>query len=88
MTKYVLRAFIIMIWLSERDIFYLSHRCKYQSELPRPIPWNQTSDVHRGSNLITWHWRHRNHANTITSVIAEKQTVINEVYVFFNKISL
>ena len=24
-----------------------------QSELPRPIPWNQTSDVHRGSSLIT-----------------------------------
>ena len=25
-----------------------------QSELPRPlIPWDQTSDVHRGSTLIT-----------------------------------
>ena len=22
------------------------------SELPLPIPWNQTSDVHRGSSLI------------------------------------
>ena len=47
----------------------------YHSELPRPIPWNQTSDVHRGSALITcrrryitWRWRYRNHANTITSV--------------------
>ena len=50
------------------------HKCscfkKY--ELPRPIPWNQTADVHRGSTLITrvitwrwryitWRWRHRNH---------------------------
>ena len=26
---------------------------KIQSELPRRIPWNQTSDVHRGSTLIT-----------------------------------
>ena len=25
-----------------------------QSELPRPIPWNQTMDVHRGYTLITW----------------------------------
>ena len=24
-----------------------------QSEPPLPIPWNQTSDVHRGSTLIT-----------------------------------
>ena len=24
-----------------------------QSEMPRPIPWNQTSDVHWGSTLIT-----------------------------------
>ena len=24
-----------------------------QSELPRPIPWNQTTDVHRGYTLIT-----------------------------------
>ena len=24
-----------------------------QSELPRRIPWNQTSDVHRGSILTT-----------------------------------
>ena len=47
-------------------------------------PW-----IHRGSTLITWRWLyitwrwcHRNHANTITSVIAAKQTVINEVYVF------
>ena len=46
-----------------------------QSELPQPIPWNQTSDVHRGSTLITWRWRHRNHANTIASLIAEKQMV-------------
>ena len=47
------------------------------------IPWNQTSDVHRGSTLIpwrrryiTWRWRHRNHDT-------------NEIYVVFvfNKIS-
>ena len=23
-----------------------------QLELPRPIPWNQTTDVHKGSTLI------------------------------------
>ena len=60
-----------------------------QSEMPRPILWNQTADVHRRSTLITWRcryitwrWRHRNHDNTTTSVISEKQTIINEVYVF------
>ena len=53
------------------------------------ISRNQTSDVHRGSTLITWNWRYitwrwrqRNHINTITSVAAAKQTVISEVYVF------
>ena len=51
----------------------------------REIPWNQTTDVYRGStlimqdimwrwNYITWCWRHRNHVNIITSVIAAKQT--------------
>ena len=35
-----------------------------------------------GFKYITWRWLHRNHANTITSVIAAKQTVINEVDVF------
>ena len=45
------------------------------SELPRPIPWNQTPDVHRWSTLLRWRWRHRNHANKITRVIAAKQTV-------------
>ena len=64
-----------------------------QSELPWPIPQSLTMDVHRGSTLITrviawcwryitWRWGHRNHADTITSLIAAKQTVINEVYVF------
>ena len=33
---------------------FVSH-FRRQSELTRPIPWNQTSDVHRGSTLITWH---------------------------------
>ena len=59
------------------------------------IPWNQTTNVHRGSSLITlviswrwhnitWRWRHRNHANTITrlSVIQAKQAAKNEVYAF------
>ena len=51
----------------------------------REIPWNQTTDVHLGSTLITrvitrhwrymtWRWRHRCHVNIITSVIAAKQT--------------
>ena len=53
MTKYVLREFIIMIWPSARDFLYLSHRYKYQSELPRPILWNQTSDVHRHVTLAS-----------------------------------
>ena len=49
----------------------------YHSELPLAIPWNQTSDVHRGSTLITWRRRHRNRANTITSVIAAKKRLQN-----------
>ena len=51
----------------------------------REILCNQTTDVHGGSTLITrvkkWRWRditcrwrHRNQVNTITSVIAAKQT--------------
>ena len=71
------------------------------SELPWSIPRNSvesglgcTSRIYFDNvtlTFLTWRWRHRNHANTITSVIAAKQTVINEVYVvvfFFNKISL
>ena len=79
-----------------------SHHMHLQSELPQSIPripWSQTTDVHRGSTLIMrvimWRcryitscWRHNNHVNTITRVIAAKQTVLSEVYVFFNKISL
>ena len=74
--------------------FYISkgHR---QSELPLPIPWNRTSDVHRGSTLImwrwryiTWRWHHRNHANTIISIIEAKQTVINEFYIFHLNIAI
>ena len=33
-------------------IFAYLDLCLPQSELPRPIPWNQTSDVHLGSTLI------------------------------------
>ena len=65
-------------------------RVRDQSELPRPILSNQTSDVHGGPTLITrvitwrwryttWRWRHRKHVDTITSVIAAKQMVKNEV---------
>ena len=47
----------------------------------REIPWNQTTDVYRGSTLIpraitwnwryiSWRWRHGHHANIITIVIA------------------
>ena len=68
------------------SIFFLSEMIAVieltQSELLgqyRGILWNQTSDV-PGSTLITW--RHRNHTHTITSVIAAKQTVINEMYAF------
>ena len=62
-----------------------------QSELPQPILWNFVEsdiDIHQGSTLMTWRWRfitlrwcHGNHANTITDVIAAKQTDINEGYV-------
>ena len=58
----LLHCVLAVMWLS-------------QSELLRPIAYNQTSDVHRGSALITRRWRHRTHANTITSVNAAKQTV-------------
>ena len=61
---------------------YCNRNCLCQF---REITWNQTTVVHRGSTLImrvimwcwgyiTWRWRHRNHVNTITSVIAAKQT--------------
>ena len=60
----------------------------------REIPWNQTTDVHRGSTLIsrvitwrwryrTWRWRHRNHVNTIASVIAAKQTAWKKLMLLF-----
>ena len=39
----------------------------FHSEQPRPIQWNQTSDVHRGSTLMMWRWRHRSYANTLTN---------------------
>ena len=52
------------------------HEQLFQSELPLPIPLNSVE------SLITWRLRHRNNANTI-SVIAAKQTVINEVYMLF-----
>ena len=58
-----------------------------QSELPRWIPWNQTSDVHRWSSLITWRWRyitwrwhHRNHTNTKISVIVANK--IHKLHLF------
>ena len=40
--------------------------------------------LHCGDNFMKIRTKiaNRNHANTITSVIAAKQTVINEVYVF------
>ena len=56
----------------------LYHQDKHQPaqlELTQLIPWNPTSDVHRWSTLITWRWSHRNNANTITNVIAVKQTL-------------
>ena len=54
-----------------------------QSELPGPILCIHTWGVFRGSTLITWRWRYitwrgrqSNHANTKTSVVAAKQSVI------------
>ena len=40
----------------------------------RENQWNQTTYVHRESNLITWFLWRQCHVNTITSVIAAKQT--------------
>ena len=64
-----------------------------QSELPRSIPWNFrriilgcTSRIYFDNVTLRLH--NRNHANTITSVIAAKQTgrnKVNVVVVFFNK---
>ena len=70
---------------------------KEQSEMPRSIPWNFRiiilgciSRIYFDNVTLRSH--NRNHANTITSVIAAKQTVRNEVNVvvvfFFIKISL
>ena len=61
-----------------------------QSEPPRPIPWNQTSDVYRGSTFndkvtLTLHnvtLTSHKPCNTITRVIAAKQTVIIYVYIY------
>ena len=59
-----------------------------QSELPRQIPWNAvesdlgcTLRIFFDNVTLTLLIKTRNHANTITSVIAAKQTVINEVRV-------
>ena len=51
----------LLIWWKPVRLFMQYRHCR-QSELPRPIPWNQTSDEHRGTTLITWRWRYRNHA--------------------------
>ena len=45
----ILSSFTIIL-LKKNELVAL---LKIQSELPRPIPWNHTSDVHRGSTLIT-----------------------------------
>ena len=59
--------------------------------MPRPIPRNflesdlgYTSRIYFDNVTLTLHnlTLTRNHANTISSVIAAKQTVINEVYVY------
>ena len=65
-------------------ISYLNRNCLHQFG---EIPWNQNTDVHRGSGENVC-WRHRNHVNAITSVIAAKQTVINEVYDFSMKLAI
>ena len=71
-----------------------------QSELPQPVPRNSMESDHgctlriyfdnAGDNLDAdvIYQRHRNDVNTITSVNEAKQMAINDVYVFFNKISI
>ena len=65
----------------------------------REIPWNQTTDVHRGSTLITrsdnvklmlynMTLTSQNHVKTITSVIAAKKTGLNKEYVFSINIAI
>ena len=59
---------------------------KEQSEMPRSIPWNFRRIILGCISRIyfdnvTLRSHNRNHANTIASVIAAKQTVRNEVNV-------
>ena len=70
-----------------------------QSELPWPILRAFVESDHgctsriffdnTGDNVtltvIMWRWLYRNHVDTITSVIAANQMVINEVYVFLKR---
>ena len=85
-------------WVLKRLTDTESQECSIRNCLGQfcEIPWNQTTDVHRGSTLITlvitwrwryimWRWRHRNHVNTITSLSAAKQRAKNEVCFFSMK---
>ena len=80
-------------YLGTISVVHINSAC--QLELPPPILWNQTSDVHRGAILImrcwcyiTWRGHHRDHGNTVTSVIAAKKNVVNDVYVISIKYRL
>ena len=81
-----LRCPLINTWLVLTETS-LNRNCLGQI---REIPWNQTTDVHRGSTsitrvitwrwrYITWRWRHRNNVNTMTT----KQTASMK-FMFFS----
>ena len=88
--------------LCRSKLFAMSNSKRRQSELIRPIPQNSmVKDLGCASKIyfdnagddvtLTLYnvtLTSQNHVTPITSVIAAKETVINEVYVFFNKILL
>ena len=98
----VVRLFLVVSWVglqfvivvfADHTFFLLLRHSGYNRNCLSKfhgITWNQTTDVHQWSTLITreitwrwryikWRWHHRNNVTTITGVIAAKQTVNNEV---------
>ena len=101
---FLLLRFEHLFWVFKKSLrgFYIYFGREFNAEANRNclgrfrgISWMQTSDVHRGSTLITWRWRyitwrcrHRNHANTITSAIVKCMCFlsINAMAIFYWKI--
>ena len=49
----LLRLSLLQVVSGCRTLMVPSQQPVTQSELPPPIQWNQTSDIHQGSTLIT-----------------------------------